>query len=99
MSMYMIVEIEIKDDKVYAEYVKSVPGVITKYGGTYLVRGSQVTPLSGNWNPERIVVIAFDSIEDVRRCLASAEYRELAPIREKATAGKAIVVEGCPPSP
>ena len=99
VSVYMIAEMTIKDDKLYSDYVARVPEVIAKYGGRYLVRGGPVTPLSGNWHPERIIVIEFETLEDVRRCFASKEYRELAPIRERSAAGKAIVVEACPPIP
>ncbi|MCD6319928.1 MAG: DUF1330 domain-containing protein [Candidatus Desulfofervidaceae bacterium] len=34
---------------------KKVPEIISKYGGRYLTRGGKITPLSGNWNPERII--------------------------------------------
>lgn len=95
MSVYMIIEIEIKDEELYAEYVERVREVVVKQGGRYLVRGGQVTPLSGNWNPERIIIIEFETIEHLRTCFGSEEYRELAPLREKSTLGRSIVVEGC----
>jgi len=95
VPVYMITEIDIKDEKLYAEYVKSVREVVVKHGGRYLVRGGQVTPLSGNWNPERITIIEFETIEHLRRCFGSEEYRELAPLKEKSTLGRSIVVEGC----
>jgi uncharacterized protein (DUF1330 family) len=95
MPVYMIIEIEIRDEKLYAEYVERVREVVVKHGGRYLVRGGQVTPLSGNWNPERIIIIEFETIEHLRRCFGSEEYRELAPLREKSTLGRSIVVEGC----
>ena len=98
MSVYMIIEIEVKDDKLYAEYVEKVPAVIAKYGGSYLARSSQVTPLSGNWKPERIIVIEFETIEHLRRCFGSEEYREIAGLREQSAVGKAIVVDGCSPT-
>lgn len=95
MPVYMIIEIEIKDEELYAEYVEKVREVVVKHGGRYLVRGGQVTPLSGNWNPERIIIIEFETLDHLKRCFGSEEYRELAPLREKSTLGKSIVVEGC----
>ena len=95
MSVYMIIEIEIKDEKLYAEYVQRVPEVIAKHGGKYLARGA-ATPLSGNWNPERIIVIEFESLEDLKKCFASSEYRKLAPIREQSAVGKSIAIEARP---
>ena len=93
MSVYMIIEIQIKDDKLYAEYVAKVPEVINKYGGKYLARTSQVMPLTGNWNPERIIIIEFETIEHLRKCFGSDKYRQISQLREKSAVGKAIVVD------
>jgi uncharacterized protein (DUF1330 family) len=94
MSVYMIVEIEIRDAHLYGRYVEGVRAVVEAHGGRYLVRGGTVTPVSGNWSPERVIVIEFESAEQVRRCFSSAEYLELAPLREQSTASRAILVDG-----
>jgi len=99
MSVYMIIEIEVKNAKRYAEYVEKVPEVIVKYGGRYLARGGQIIPLAGNWNPERIILIKFETIEQLRKCFSSKEYREIAPLRGQSAIGRSIVVDGCPPTP
>jgi uncharacterized protein (DUF1330 family) len=97
MPAYLILEIEIKNKKLYSKYIERVPEIIEKYGGRYLVRGGKVTPVSGNWNPERIVVIEFDTVEQVQKCFQSPEYREIAPLREQSTISKSIIVEGYSP--
>jgi uncharacterized protein (DUF1330 family) len=90
----MIIETEVNDEREYAEYVERVRAVVEKHGGQYLVRGGKVTPLSGDWNPERIIVIRFEAMEHVQRCFGSPEYSELAPRREKSAVSRAIVVDG-----
>jgi len=75
--------------------VERVPEVVEKYGGRYLVRGGEVTPLSGDWNPERVIIVEFETVERLQRCFRSAEYLELAPLKEQSTVSKAIIVEGC----
>jgi uncharacterized protein (DUF1330 family) len=97
MSVYMIVEIEVKNSELYSQYVERVPAVVKKHGGRYLARGGQVTPLSGNWNPDRLILLEFGNLEQLQRCFASSEYLELAPLREQSTLSKSIVVEGCTP--
>lgn len=97
MAVYLIIEITVKDRELYARYVGKVPGVIERHGGRYLVRGGKVTPFSGNWEPERIVVVEFDTMEQVERCFGSPEYREIAPLREKSILSRGIIVEGCSP--
>jgi uncharacterized protein (DUF1330 family)/ubiquinone/menaquinone biosynthesis C-methylase UbiE len=94
MSVYMVIEIAVKDGDRYAQYVDRVRTVVEKHGGRYLARGGRVTPLSGDWQPERIVIVAFESLERLRQCFGSPEYRELAPLREASTESRAIVVEG-----
>jgi uncharacterized protein (DUF1330 family) len=54
--------------------------------------------VAGNWNPERVILIEFDSLERVQACFRSPEYLQLAPLRERSTMSRAIVVEGCEPS-
>lgn len=95
MSVYMIIEIEVKDERLYSEYVERVHEVVIKHGGQYLVRGGQVIPISGNWTPERIIIIEFQTIEHLRRCFSSEEYKTLAPLRENSALSKSIVVESC----
>ena len=91
----MIIEIEVKDQVLYSEYVQKVYDIATTYGGRYLARGGIITPVSKNWNPERIIIIEFQHKEEIQKCFQSQEYIEIAPIREQSTTSKAIIVEGC----
>ncbi|MGA9189757.1 MAG: DUF1330 domain-containing protein [Methanosarcina sp.] len=70
----MIIEITILNHELYAKYVEKVPEIVKKYGGGYLVRGGEVIPMFGNWDPERIVLIEFDTVENLRNCFNSSEY-------------------------
>ena len=90
----MVIEIEVLNEGLYSEYVERVPAVVEKYGGRYLARGDRVTPLAGDWNPERIVIIKFEDEEGCRTCFRSKEYREIAHLRESSTRSRSIIVEG-----
>ena len=94
MSVYMLIDVEVTDSDRYSEYVKRVPRIIARHGGRYLVRGGPVTSLSGNWNPTRIIIIEFETAEQMQECFSSPEYLELAPLREEATLSRAVLVEG-----
>ncbi len=94
MAVYLVIDIKVIDREVYSRYNERVRPIMEKYGGRYLSRGGKVIPLSGSWNPERIILIEFASYEDVYRCFGSDEYKEIAPLRERSTVGRAIVVEG-----
>jgi uncharacterized protein (DUF1330 family) len=49
------------------------------------VRGKEVTPIYDSWNPERIVVIAFESVVSAQACLSSPDCQQIAAIGEQAT--------------
>lgn len=97
MSVVMIIEIDVLDEQAYAEYVEKVPATVKKYGGRYLVRGGPVLPLTGNWTPQRIIVLEFPTGEDMQRWNSSQEYLALAAIRMRSARTRAIAVEGCAP--
>jgi uncharacterized protein (DUF1330 family) len=97
MPVYLIIGITVIDQDVYEEFVERVPAVVEQYGGRYLVRGGEVAVLTGDWQPERIVVVEFDSNDQVQELFASPEFLELAPLREQSTNSRAILVEGYEP--
>jgi uncharacterized protein (DUF1330 family) len=94
MSAYVIAEIDITDPAAYEDYRRQVPEVIARYGGKYIVRGGKVEPLEGGWSPKRVAVVAFPSMEQALKFYRSAEYAPLIAIRQKASRGKLIIVEG-----
>ena len=94
MPVYKIVELEINNKELFSKYAKKVNEIVSKYGGRYLVRGGEITPIYGNWNPERIVMVEFESVEMLEKCYSSPEYLEIAPFREQSTNSKSIIVEG-----
>ncbi len=97
MPVYLIIEVEVTDPDTYAQYVEKVPAIVKKFGGRYMARGGEVTPLAGDWQPERVILLEFPSAERLRNWLASPEYAPLAALRGKSAKARAVVVEGCPP--
>ena len=94
MSAYVVVEVNVTDPQLFAEYAKGVPATISTYGGKYLVRGGSVDPKEGGWTPKRVVVLEFPSIGQARKWYDSAEYAPLLAMRLKAADSKLILVEG-----
>jgi len=94
MPVFIIIDIAVIDQGLYEEYVARVPAVVEQYGGRYLVRGGEVVALAGGWQPERIVVLEFESSDQAQEYLTSPEYLGLAPLRQKSTTSRAIIVPG-----
>ncbi len=97
MPVYLIIDLTIIDEDAYEDYMARLPLVMEQYGGRYLVRSSRVSPLAGDWQPERIVVVEFDDSEQVQEFYASPEFQELAPLREQSISARIILVEGFEP--
>ena len=94
MKAYVIGEIEVTDPKLYEDYRKQVLATIEKFGGRFAVRGGKVEPLEGGWTPKRIVVVEFPSFEQAQKWYRSPEYAPLITLRQKASRGRLLLVEG-----
>ena len=94
MAAYLIVDISVRDEQTYAGYRTRVSDQIREYGGEYLVRGGKTERLEGDWNPKRLVVVRFESMEAARKWWGSEDYAELKAIRRASTDTNMIVVEG-----
>ena len=94
MPAYVIADIEITDPAAYEEYRSKVPATIAQYGGKYIVRGGKVDPLEGGWQPKRMAVLEFPTLEQAQKWYRSAEYAPLIRIRQKASRGRVILVDG-----
>ena len=94
MSAYVIAEIEVTDPAAYEEYRKQVLAVVQKYQGKFIVRGGRVDSREGGWKPSRIVVVEFPSLAQAQKFYDSADYAPLIKLRQKASKGKLIIVEG-----
>lgn len=93
MSVYFIVEATTKDPDTYGAYIAQVSSIVKKHGGRYAVRGGNITPALGNWNPERIIIIEFPSEQNIHDWLNSEEYRRIAPLREAGADTRAVIVQ------
>jgi uncharacterized protein (DUF1330 family) len=94
MSAYVIAEIDVVYPVAYEDYRKQVLAVVTKYGGKFIVRGGKIEPKEGGWTPKRIVVVEFPSLAQAQKWYDSPEYAPLIKLRQKASKGKLILVEG-----
>jgi uncharacterized protein (DUF1330 family) len=94
MAGYVVAEVEVTDPVVYEEYRKLVPATVAKYGGKFLVRGGAVDSKEGGWQPKRLVVLEFASLEQAKKWYHSPEYAPALALRTKAARSKVVLVEG-----
>ena len=91
---YVIAEITVTDPQAYKQYAATVPAIVAKFGGRYLVRGGQTIGVEGEVPDGRIVVIEFQSLAAARSFEDSFEYKAAAPLRRKAARSRVFLVDG-----
>jgi uncharacterized protein (DUF1330 family) len=94
MSAYIIVEIDVQDPAGYEEYKKQAHATVVAKGGKYIVRGGKTEVLEGDWQPKRIVVLEFPSMDQAKEWINCEEYREPRKIRHRTAKTNMILVEG-----
>ena len=94
MSAYLIADVEVHDQNVYAEYRRQVLPLIQKHGGRFIVRGGAFEVLEGEWKPQRLVIIEFPDMAALKLWYRSPEYSKLIALRQGVSRGSLIAVEG-----
>lgn len=94
MNGYVIGEVEVKDPAAYEEYRKRVLATIEKFGGRFLVRGGKADGLEGAKPAGRLVILEFPSFDQAATWYRSADYAPLIKMRQGASTGRLILVEG-----
>jgi uncharacterized protein (DUF1330 family) len=93
---YVVFDVEVRDVPRYREYMARVLPQIEAAGGTYLVRGGPHTVYEGDWSPYRLVLLQFPSREAFEGFYHSPAYQDLHAVRDQASYGRLVGVEGLP---
>jgi uncharacterized protein (DUF1330 family) len=94
MAAYIIADIRVTDPVSYDHYRPLAAASIARFGGRFVVRGGAVDLLEGEPEPERIVVIEFPDADTARRWYRSEEYQAALKVRQAASRGRVLLVEG-----
>ena len=94
MKGYIIVDIQITDPDRYADYKKLTPGSLVPYDGKFLVRGGEAETLEGGWNPGRMVVLEFPTVEKAKEWWSSDGYAPAKALRQSASITRMVLVAG-----
>ncbi len=102
-KILMVLDITVNDSLHYQQYRMKVEPLIEKFGGIYLVRSGgmafdaepdrKVIPVEGNWNPNRFIIVQWESMEQLQNFTTSEEYKTVAKIRGNSASTKSIVVK------
>jgi uncharacterized protein (DUF1330 family) len=92
---YVIFDVKIHDMARYQDFMQCVKPAIEAAGGRYLVRGGDHKVVEGDWDPDRLVVFEFPSVEKAEEFYFSDHYQGGAKkIRDECSSAKVVLVEG-----
>jgi len=95
MAAYAIATISIHNRNWLSEYSDKADALISKYGGSYVVRSGRMEKLEGNNNiPDIFVILEFPSMEQAKAWHADPEYKSLIDIRNKGSDTDFLLVQG-----
>ena len=94
MPAYLIANVDIQDVEKFKEYLKATPSIVKKYEGKFLVRGGDFEVYEGNWNPKRLVVVKFESMQKAKQFYDSPEYNAVKELRQSSAYTEWVFVEG-----
>ena len=86
-------QIDVTDAEKHAKYRKIATPMVEKYSGRYLARGGKMEVIEGESVP-RIVIFEFPSMERFKSFYNAPEYQEAKALRQDATRGNMILVDG-----
>ena len=80
--------------RAYQRYRDAVPALVDRFGGRFRARGGELEVLEGEWPLPRLVIIEFQSRDAARLFYDSPEYQKILPLRQGASEGNVVIVEG-----
>jgi uncharacterized protein (DUF1330 family) len=94
-AVFVITLQNITDQAKYdKDYAPAVTKSIKDSGGRFIVRSGEVTSLAGE-APKRVVILGFESMDEVKKWQGSSEYKALLPIREQVMKLQQFAVATC----
>ena len=94
MPAYVIFDVEIRDPARYQEFMAGVKPALEAAGARYLARGGAHKVYEGDWEPRRIVLLEFPSVEAWETFYNGPTYRGLKSIRDECSSARLVSVVG-----
>ncbi len=90
--VFVVLIHKISNQQMYEQYIQLVVEIINAHHGEYLARSNRMTPFCGK-QPQRSIIIGFDTMEQALKCFSSKAYSAIKPLRENSTTSTAFFLE------
>ncbi|MCM2680221.1 DUF1330 domain-containing protein [Echinimonas agarilytica] len=94
MSAYVIVDVDVHQPELYKDYLAQITPTVIACGGRYLARGADVSVVSGDWQPKRIVMMEFPDQMTAEHWVTAKEYAPIHALRNKYATANMVIVNG-----
>ena len=94
MAAYFIVDLEVTEPVRFKANAEAIPATVSAFGGKYLVASGTIENIEGDWNPQKLIVIEFETIERAKKWWESENYREIKEIRLESSNAKILLTVG-----
>ena len=91
---YWIAHVQVTNPERYKDYIAANAAPLKKHGARFLVRNGESSVPEGQLGSRRHVVIEFESYAIAKACYDSPEYQAAIKIRESASIGDLVIIEG-----
>lgn len=94
MTVYLIADVKVTNDKWVPAYAASVHDLVHKHGGKYLSRSGNVTILEGKpLDTTLIALLEFPSADAVRAFITDPEYAPYAAARQAGSESRIQLID------
>ena len=94
MTVYALAQLRFTDRAAYDRYRRGFLSTLEPYGGRLLAADEAPFVIEGEWDFEKVVLIAFDGEPDFRGWIESPAYRSIAVDRHAGAWGPVLLVRG-----
>lgn len=94
MPAFVIADVDVTNPGAYEQYRSQVQGTLQPYGGRFRVRGGHAQVLEGDWQPSRLVIIEFPSLDQAQQWYNCAAYQAILPLRLQNADSRVLLMEG-----
>lgn len=94
MPAYVVTDLEVFDIEHYLAYQQALKPLLEAVGARYLARGGECRVYEGDYQPRRLMILEFPSLEAVDDFYSSDAYRQLERQRSACSSARIIAVDG-----
>ena len=92
MAAYVILNVEVTDEAVHAQYRQQVAALVASHGGRHLANTSESEVMGGDWAYNRLIMVEFPDTEQAKGYVNALAAPELQEMRARCVGSRNVLV-------